>query len=208
MLHQVEPATAPWPAPDAAQDWADVRLWRKAKRQVLIERRLSLSAADRAEHATSVTARLTEMIEHEKNHLIGFYWPFKGEYDPRPLVRDLHSRGWQLALPVVIEKAQPLVFRAWQPGVRMSRGIWNIPVPAEGDPVIPDVLLVPLVGFDNQGYRLGYGGGYYDRTLAAARIRPRTIGIGYEACRIRTIHPQSHDIPMSTIVTEQGATAV
>jgi 5-formyltetrahydrofolate cyclo-ligase len=68
-------------------------------------------------------------------------------------------------------------------------------------------MLVPLVGFDNQGYRLGYGGGYYDRTLATDRIRPRTIGIGYEACRIRTIHPQPHDIPMSTIVTEQGTTA-
>lgn len=207
MLHEVDAPTASHPAPNAKQEWAEVRLWRKAKRQVLIERRLAISVVDRAEHAAAVTALLTKILEPEKDRLIGFYWPFKGEYDPRPLVRSLHASGWRFALPVVIERAQPMVFREWWPGVRMSQGIWNIPVPAAGDPVFPEVLLVPLVGFDTQGYRLGYGGGYYDRTLAAPRITPRTIGIGYEASRVRTIHPQPHDIPMDTVVTEQEATS-
>ena len=86
----------------------------------------------------------------------------------------------------------------------MANGFWNIPVPAAGDPVASDVLLVPVVGFDRQNYRLRYGGGYYDRTLAAA-ARPRTIGVGFELARIATIHPQPHDIPMDQVVTERTA---
>jgi hypothetical protein len=112
----------------------------------------------------------------------------------------------RLALPVVVQKAAPVLFREWWPGIPMANGIWNIPVPAAGDPVAPDVLLVPVVGFDRQNYRLGYGGGYYDRTLAAA-TRPRTIGVGFELARIATIHPQPHDIPMDFVVTEAGVHA-
>ena len=80
----------------------------------------------------------------------------------------------------------------------------NIPAPADGPSVTPDVLLVPLVGFDAGGYRLGYGGGYYDRSLAARTPRPLAIGIGFEISRLATIHPQPHDIPMDAIVTERG----
>lgn len=208
MLHEIDAGVPPEFAapsvPAGAQDWADVRLWRKAKRAVLIERRLAISVDDRAAHAIVVTAHLTEMLEHERGRLIGFYWPFKGEYDTRPLTHDLHRRGCRFALPIVIERAKPLMFREWWPGIRMSHDIWNIPVPAEGEAVLPDVLLVPLVGFDGQGYRLGYGGGYYDRTLATCRTKPRTIGIGYETSRISTIHAQPHDIPMDEIVTSRG----
>jgi 5-formyltetrahydrofolate cyclo-ligase len=95
------------------------------------------------------------------------------------------------------------MFREWTPGAPMAPGIWNIPVPAEGETLSPTVLLAPLVGFDGCGYRLGYGGGYYDRTLAAAMPRPLAIGVGFEASRLETIHPQPHDIPMDLIVTEQ-----
>ena len=83
----------------------------------------------------------------------------------------------------------------------MALGVWNIPFPAEGEAVQPDTLLVPLVGFDTAGYRLGYGGGFYDRTLAMMPARPHTIGIGFTASRLRTIYPQPHDIPMDRIVT-------
>ena len=103
---------------------------------------------------------------------------------------------------MVVERARPLVFREWWPGIRMP-GVWGIPVPAEGDAVLPDVLVAPLVGFDAAGYRLGYGGGYYDRTLAALPDRPPAIGVGFEPSWMKTIHPQPHDIPMSLIVTEQ-----
>ena len=86
----------------------------------------------------------------------------------------------------------------------MSQGVWNIPFPSEGRTVIPDVLLVPLVGFNRHRFRLGYGGGYYDRTIVAALIRPKTIGIGYDRLELATIHPQPHDLQMDCVVTERG----
>src|SRR5690606_24922582 len=107
--------------------------------------------------------------------------------------------------PVVVEKARPLVFRAYRPGDRLEKGVWNIPIPADGDPVIPDIVIAPLVGVDVRNYRLGYGGGFFDRTLAALPKRPLVIGVGYEMQRIATIHPQPHDIPMDRIVAACGS---
>ena len=86
--------------------------------------------------------------------------------------------------------------------MKMERGFWNIPVPVAGPEVAPDILLAPVVGFDDAGYRLGHGGGYFDRTLAAREPRPRAIGVGLASARLATIHPQPHDIPMQAIVTE------
>ena len=170
---------------------------------MLIERRLALPTAGRAVRSEAITAALIQILPSCPGALIGFYWPFKGEYDPRPLARLLHANGTRLALPVVVEKAKPVIFREWWPGIPMTHGVWNIPIPEAGDPVAPDVLLVPLVGFDRQGYRLGYGGGYYDRTLAALPAKPRAIGVGFELSRITTIHPQPHDVAMDLIVTER-----
>ena len=90
--------------------------------------------------------------------------------------------------------------------MKLDRGVWNIPIPSERALVEPTVLLVPLLGFDAAGYRLGYGGGYYDRTLAASAPRPFTIGVGHEFGRLQSIYPQSHDIPLDVIVTECGVT--
>lgn len=194
--------TGPVQSPTDA--WQEVRPWRKAKRQVMINRRLAIPAAERAAHANVVTASLCKLLNAHGDAIVGFYWPFKGEYDPRPLARALHSGGMRLALPVVVAKAQPMLFRPWWPGVPMARGVSNIPVPAAGPAVLPGVLLVPVVGFDKRGYRLGYGGGYYDRTLAVCAVRPRTFAIGFEMSEIPTIHPQPHDIPMDVVVTERG----
>ncbi len=205
MEHPERPSPPAWsPTATAVQDWEEVRLWRKAKRAVLIERRLAMPAAERAAHSEAITAALIQVLSSLAGALIGFYWPFKGEYDPRPLVRFLHTEGTRLALPVVVEKATPLIFREWWPGMPMTSGAWNIPVPAAGQPVAPDILLVPVVGFDRQAYRLGYGGGYYDRTLAALPTRPRAIGVGFGLSQIATIHPQLHDMPMDLVVTERG----
>lgn len=197
------------------QDWEEVRAWRKAERAALIARRLAAPREERTRRDAAVTARLLRLLPELAARggaapTLGFYWPFKGEYDARPLARALHGQGMRLALPVVVERARPLLFRAWRPGARMTPGVWNIPVPAEGEPVVPDILLAPLVGFDRQGYRLGYGGGYYDRTLAAAAPaqRPMAIGVGFEASRLETIHPQPHDVPMDVIVTEAQAVRV
>jgi 5,10-methenyltetrahydrofolate synthetase len=108
------------------------------------------------------------------------------------------------ALPVVVEKGQPLEFYLWQTGEALARGVWNIPIPAKPKPCRPDIVVAPVVGFDAACYRLGYGGGFFDRTLAAMAEKPRVIGIGYSGSRIATIYPQPHDIPMDIIVTEAG----
>jgi 5-formyltetrahydrofolate cyclo-ligase len=135
---------------------------------------------------------------------IAFYWPFRGEIDLVGFVRELIGGNSVAVLPVVVEKGRPLEFWRWEPGMEMRPGIWDIPVPAAAEPAEPDCLLVPLVGFDDQGYRLGYGGGYYDRTIAALPRPPLAVGIGYAFQRLPTIRPQPFDRPMDAIVTEAG----
>jgi 5-formyltetrahydrofolate cyclo-ligase len=133
------------------------------------------------------------------------YWPIKAEPDLRPLLAALHAEGARVALPLVEVKAAPLVFRRWTPETRMVRGDWNIPVPPpEAEVVTPEIALAPVVGWTAEGFRLGYGGGYFDRTLAALSPRPFTIGIGLQAARLATIYPQPHDIALDAIVTEAG----
>jgi 5-formyltetrahydrofolate cyclo-ligase len=85
----------------------------------------------------------------------------------------------------------------------MRRGLWNIPVPANRRVVVPSAVLIPLVGYDAAGYRLGYGGGYYDRTLAAAHLNTLKVGVGYDEAELATIYPQAHDVPMDLVVTER-----
>ena len=187
------------------QGWEEVRAWRKAMRPALIDARLAVPREERSRRDALITARIEALLPDLAEKRIGFYWPFKGEYDPRPLVRALHGQGARLALPVVVEKARPMRFREWWPHMRMVPGIWDIPVPDEGEWVRPEALLVPLLGFDGRGYRLGYGGGYYDRTLAAMPEKPLAIGIGFEQSRLPTIHPQPHDVLMDLIITERQA---
>ena len=184
---------------DPAEALEDLRLWRKAKREALIAKRLALPPEARTTASAEITDRLLALLAFSQQR-VGFYSPVRGEYDPWPLARSLEASGVPLALPVVIAKAQPMIFRAWRPGTKMVPGVWQIPVPADGDPVQPDTLLVPLVGFDANRYRLGYGGGFYDRTIAAMPQRPRTIGVGFLCGQLRSIHPRPYDIPMDEIV--------
>jgi 5-formyltetrahydrofolate cyclo-ligase len=128
----------------------------------------------------------------------------RGEYDARLLTRTLRERGAVTTLPVVLGPGQPLAFREWHPGVMLASGPLGIPYPASSDPVVPTLVLVPLSGWDEAGHRLGYGGGFFDRTLASLPKRPIAIGVGYELGRMPTIRPQAWDIPMDWIVTERG----
>ena len=102
----------------------------------------------------------------------------------------------------MVEKARPLIFRSWAPGEKLEKGVWNIPVPSAGEVVVPSVVIAPLVGFDSAGFRLGYGGGYYDRTLASLPAKPLTIGVGFGFSALETIFPQWHDIPMDRLIIE------
>ena len=197
FMHELDPE---FRAP--LTDWTDVRRWRKAERERLIAARLAVSADARAAMSTRIAVGLDGLIGDIGGRMVSLYWPFRGEPDLRSWMASINERGGRTALPVVIEKGQPLVFRAYRQGDRLEKGVWNIPIPAQGDPVLPDIVISPIVGIDPGNYRLGYGGGFYDRTLAAMPFKPLVIGVGYELQRIPTIYPQPHDIPMDQIVTE------
>ena len=186
------------------EDWNEIRKWRSSMRAELLSQRRAVPRGEKPRVKSVVHDLIAEQFPELRRSRIGFYWPFKGEIDLRHLVRDFLALGAEAALPVVVEKKQPLEFWAWRPCMKLGRGIWNIPVPAEPNQVRPTVLLVPLLGFDAAGYRLGYGGGYYDRTLATMNPKPLTIGVGYEFGRLKTIYPQPHDISLDAIVTEAG----
>ena len=157
-----------------------------------------VAAAGSTDFAPSATSGAAPLV-------LGIYWPFRSEIDVRELAHRHIEAGGIVALPVVVEKNATVQFWRWRPEVPMSRGLFNIPIPAECEVVAPDVLIVPLVGFDRAGYRLGYGGGYYDRTLAASEPRPRTLAIAFAEAELETIHPQPHDIPMTRIITDRFA---
>jgi 5-formyltetrahydrofolate cyclo-ligase len=182
----------------------DVVAFKRAERSRLLAARQVPDAATHALWSAALTANLVEHFSKAIPDTLGFYWPHRREYDPMPVIERLMELGVQMALPLVVARAQPLEYRRWHPGIAMTTGArsFDIPHPAQGAAVMPDTILVPLLGFDRGGYRLGYGGGYFDRTLAAYPIRPKTIGVGFEIGRLETIHPQPHDIPLDAIVTE------
>ena len=182
----------------------DLRAWRKAERARLIEARMALPLDDHKAASQAISDCLEAHFPAAEFRSLGCYWPFRREYDCIPLMQRVVEAGHEIALPVVIEKRHPLEFRLWTPQSRMEVGVWNIMHPAEGPAVQPAALLIALVGFDRDGYRLGYGGGYYDRTIATFVEPPLKIGVGFELQRMDTIFPQPHDIPMDYIVTEKG----
>src|SRR5690606_25805829 len=109
---------------------------------------------------------------------VSAYWPLPEELDPRPLATRLHAAGHPVGLPVVVARGAPLLFRLWQPGMTLVEGAYRVLTPPpEAPEVVPAVLLMPLLAFDGAGFRLGYGGGFYDRTLAGLRARGHAIGI-------------------------------
>ncbi len=136
---------------------------------------------------------------------LSLYWPIRAEPDLRAWMGRLSANGVRLALPVAVALGQPLQFREWRPHARLARGLWKIPYPADGVELDPTVVIAPLVGFDRACYRLGYGGGFFDRTLAQRAPRPLAIGVGYPSAALQTIFPQVHDVPMDWIVTGSSA---
>lgn len=179
-----------------------VKAWRKQQRAESIERRMAIEGRERTRLGELAKQQLENAFDLRRHRMLGIYWPFRGEIDVRDLAERHIANGGEAALPVVVTKAAPLEFWRWRPGMKLDRGIWNIPIPAERDVVQPDALIIPLVGFDKQGYRLGYGGGYYDRTIASMQPQPFRIGLGYAEFELPTIQPQPHDIAMNAIVTE------
>ncbi len=178
---------------------------RAALRREKIAAREALPAAEHARLSALIEDHLMRELSARSPGLLAFCWPVRNEFDARPLVARLLGLGWRLCMPVVVERAAPMLFRPWTPKSAMGVDPYGIPVPADSTPSPPpDAVLLPLVAFDTAGYRLGYGGGYFDRTLAAWVPRPATYGVGFESARTDDVHPQAHDIALDAIVTEAG----
>jgi 5-formyltetrahydrofolate cyclo-ligase len=187
------------------QQARDVAQWRKLERERLIVARLAIDAHSRAAQTKAIARDLDNLLSAQNAEIVGVYWPIRAEPDLRPWMHERHERGTRIVLPVALEARQALTFREWHPKARLARGLWMIPYPADGDELTPQVVLAPLVGFDEEGYRLGYGGAFFDRTLAQLQPRPLAVGVGYASAKIKTIFPQPYDIPMDWIVTGTSA---
>lgn len=181
----------------------EIIAWRKAERARLIPARVAIPEQQREAWTARIIAAL-EPIVMAADGPVSFYWPFRSEPNLRPLMRRMVAAGKIVALPVVLQQRHPLEFRPWTPGCTMELGVWNIPIPDTKERVTPRLLVAPVVGFDPLRYRLGYGGAFYDRTLAALQGPRTVIGVGYDCQALETIHPLPHDIPMDRIVTESG----
>lgn len=182
-------------------------------RKELARRRDDLGADFRAD-ASKIIARdavekfcATGLITDGPGPVVSGFYPFRSELDCRPLLSALITAGCQTALPVIVAAGQPLEFRQWAPGEPLEDGVWNIPVPAiHAATVVPDILLVPLLGFDKAGYRIGYGGGFYDRTLASLGSAKQitAIGLAFAVQEIDEVPREAHDVPLDWILTEAG----
>ncbi|HKY02563.1 MAG TPA: 5-formyltetrahydrofolate cyclo-ligase, partial [Burkholderiales bacterium] len=185
-------------------DIQELRAWRKNLRNELIEKRVALSPKTLVEYGRAIDAALLASFPKLHEGIVGLCWPHKHEYDARFIARTLRERGATTALPVVVAPKTPLIFREWHPGTKLVPGVYDIPYPVDSPECIPDTVLLPMNGFDAQGYRLGYGGGFFDRTLAGLPKKPLVIGVTYEFAKLPTIHPQSWDIPVDYVATERG----
>jgi 5-formyltetrahydrofolate cyclo-ligase len=181
----------------------DNTAWRRALRREMVARR---SALGETEHA-GLSARIVEHVlaALPVPQVLAFCWPIKHEPDVRGIVARWGTLGTRVALPVVIAENAPLAFRVWTAEAPLEPDRYGIPTPVSGDYVRPDLILLPLNGFDAAGYRLGYGGGYFDRTLAALSPRPLAVGVGFEINRLDSIRPERHDQRLDWVVTEAGS---
>ena len=178
---------------------------RRALRRRLRNDRRALSPEERARRDELLRTALLQGLPPLEGRTVGLYFPIQAEPDLRPMLGPLRGAGARSALPVVTGESEPLLFREWRVGAELVPGAFGTSEPAPDAPTVhPDLLLVPLLGFDEQCYRLGYGGGFYDRTAAALDPRPLLVGVGYELARIPTIHPAAHDVAMDAICTERG----
>lgn len=177
--------------------------WRRLLRRSMVARRAVLAEHEHAQLSARIVAHLQAALPVPA--VLAFCWPIKHEPDVRAVVAYWAARGARATLPVVVAEDAPLAFREWRADTPLAADRYGIPTPTVGDWLQPDLILLPLNGFDAAGYRLGYGGGYFDRTLAALRPRPLAVGVGFEVNRLASIRPEAHDQRLDWIVTEAGA---
>ena len=191
------------PSP-SSEHIADSSVFRTALRREKLAARTALDEKTRTSLSARIEKHLADLLTPLPPQTLSFCAPVRGEFDVRPLVSLLIERGWRAAMPVVEVANAPMSFRTWTPSSAMTSDRHGIPIPAKGQTIVPDIVLLPLVAFDPQGFRLGYGGGYFDRTLATLVPRPLAIGVGFELARVADVRPHRHDIPLDAVVTEAG----
>jgi 5-formyltetrahydrofolate cyclo-ligase len=187
-------------------DPTPLRVFRKELRARKLAEREALPAAAQSQKTERIAGHVAALLGELRPRVLSLTWPMRGEVDLRPVIA-----AWLRAdparravLPVVMAPRTPLRFRAWTPETRMEVQLFGVHEPAEGDWLVPDHLLLPPVAFDQEGFRLGYGAGFYDRTLAALSPRATAIGVAFDLARCPTIHPQPHDWPLDWVITERG----
>jgi 5-formyltetrahydrofolate cyclo-ligase len=183
---------------------------KKALRQQLIAQRLNMP--DRLRRADLLQQVMRIWLVGRSDHVIGAYWPIKGEFDPLPALHRWKEDGEltdqaqlrRIGLPVVDKLHQTLKFHAWFPGCPMEEDAYGIPKPKDTEVIVPTLLFVPCVGYSVGGFRLGYGGGFYDRTLAQLQPKPFTVGLGFAQGYLPDLEPEAHDVPLDAILNELG----
>ncbi|MFC5500392.1 5-formyltetrahydrofolate cyclo-ligase [Caenimonas terrae] len=183
---------------------------KRALRQRLVEQRLAMP--DRAMRCDLLQRVMRIWLVNRPDTVIGAYWPIKGEFDPLPALHRWKEDGElleepqlrRIGLPVVDKMHKTLKFHAWYPGCPMEEDAYGIPKPKDTEVIVPTLLFVPCVGYGPGGYRLGYGGGFYDRTLASLQPRPYTVGLGFTDAYVDELEPEPHDIPLDAILNDNG----
>ena len=167
--------------------------------------RAALSPGSRAEAAASVAQYFFDSIALVPGQVVAAYWRIRDELDCQPILVRLMDSNQTVVLPVVMGPDQPLQMRVWEQGASLYEAGFGTLAPSELAPrAEPDMVLMPLLGFDSQGTRLGYGGGYYDRTLAQMKKSPKLIGLAFAAQELDAIPRDSHDVPLDVVITEAG----
>lgn len=175
---------------------------RNALRKAMLAQRQALDSAVRRAFSARIVATLEARLDTCRPDAIGAYWPMRGEVDVRTLMHNAHERGIAIALPQVVKPDLPLRFVRWTPQTSLREDRRGALLTGEAEEVTPDLLLVPCVGFDARRYRLGYGGGFYDRTLAARPVQ--SWGVAYACSRMAGFEPQAHDLTLDAIITEDA----
>jgi len=188
----------------------DPRLFKRTlRKQALADRAQSVARFDAAAAARVIRDRFLQTFAPKPNTVVSAFWPVGEELDAKPLIEALHARGCVCVLPVVTIKHMPLTFRVWEPDMPFIVSSFGIPEPGpDRPPATPDISVVPLLAFDEEGYRLGYGGGYYDRTIEQLRLLRRdppylTVGVAFESQLRSDLPHESFDQPLDWILTEQ-----
>lgn len=182
------------------------------RRQLVAERQ---QLEDRFARNEALQRVMRVWLVERPDTVIGAYWPIKGEFDPLPALFRWQEAGMEadalgasqrrrIGLPVINKVDKTLTFYTWYPGCPMEEDAYGIPKPKDTEIIQPTLLFVPCVGYGLGGYRLGYGGGFYDRTLAALRPKPYTVGLGYTHGFLPDLEPEPHDVPLDAILNDNG----